>query len=196
MLEISVPILPNSRKTSSLKAILEQHMSMFILDSTWVTLIQQRDKDKTKPPRCGHLIASKHEISAHVLWLDAGKQRHPHSTMPKLPAWLWVKWAHSCLKLTSTYFSPYSTQVLKIALRQLQAVCRSSPIHMQTLVSKTLLKGMEVPHISQTLIYWLNIPQRQKTKAVSSLLQNAETIPNKQHCGRDSGKWCRPTSLL
>lgn len=47
---------------------------------------------------------------------------------------------------------------------------------------------MEVPYISQTLTYWLNIPQRQKTKAVSSLLQNAETISNKQHCGRDSGK--------
>lgn len=67
MLEISVPILPNSRKNSSFKAILKQHMSMLILDSPQLTLIQQRDKDKTKPSRCSHLIASKREISAHAV---------------------------------------------------------------------------------------------------------------------------------
>lgn len=44
-------------------------------------------------------------------------------------------------------------------------MCRSSQIHTQIFVSKTLLKVMEVPHISHTLTYWLNIPQRQKTKA-------------------------------
>lgn len=67
MLEISVPILPNSRNSriaSSFKAVLKQHMSMLILESPQLILIQHRDKDKTKPPRSGHLIASKHEIYA------------------------------------------------------------------------------------------------------------------------------------
>lgn len=42
-------------------------MAMLIFDSPQLILIQQRDKDKTKPSRCGHLIASKHNISAHAV---------------------------------------------------------------------------------------------------------------------------------
>lgn len=42
-------------------------MSMLIFDSPQLILTQQRDKDKTKPSRCGHLIASKHNVSAHAV---------------------------------------------------------------------------------------------------------------------------------
>lgn len=60
-------------------------------------------------------------------------------------------------------------------------MCRSSQIHMQILVSKTLLKGMEVPHISHTLTYWLNTPQRQKTKAQFPLCYRMQ----KPFCSRE-----------